>query len=56
MQGINCLEHHGCSRIRTKGGPIGFARTVGASIVATNLCQIGTKLLLQDRERYRRAA
>ena len=53
---INCLEHHGCSRIRTKGGPIGFARTVAASIVATNLCQIGTKLLLQDRERYRRAA
>ena len=53
---INCLEHHGCSRIRTKGGPKGFARTVGASIVATNLCQIGTKLLQQDRERYRRAA
>ena len=37
---INCLEQHGCSRIRTKAEPEGFACTVTASVVATNLCQI----------------
>ena len=53
---INCLEHHGGDRVRTKGGKEGFARTVGASIVATNLCQIGRFLMARDRERLRQAA
>ena len=53
---INCLEHHGGDRVRTKGGKEGFARTVGASIVATNLCQIGRFLMAQDREQLRKAA
>ncbi len=42
---INCLEQHGGDRIRTKGGKEGFARTVGVSVVATNLCRIGDVLM-----------
>lgn len=53
---INCLEHHGGDRVRTKGGKDGFARTVAASIVATNLCQIGKCLMKRDQKRLRRAA
>ncbi len=53
---INCLEQHGGDRIRTKGGKAGFARTVGASVVATNLCRMGA--LLQERQylEWRQAA
>ncbi len=53
---MNCLEHHGGDRVRTKGGKDGFARTVAASIVATNLCQIGKFLMKRDQKRLRRAA
>ncbi len=53
---INCLEHHGGDRVRTKAGKDGFARTVAASVVATNLCQIGKFLMKRDQKRLRRAA
>ena len=53
---INCLEHHGGDRVRTKGGKNGFARTVAASVVATNLCQIGKFLMKRDQKRLRKAA
>lgn len=54
--GINCLEQHGGARIRTKGGKTGFARTIGASVVATNLCRIGKVLMDRRREAFRQAA
>ena len=50
---INSLEQHGCDRIRTKGGRDGFERTVWASVVATNLCQIGRMLIAKERARLR---
>ncbi len=53
---IHCLEQHGGGRIRTKGGKAGFARTVGASVVATNLCRIGAFLMDQRRTLLRQAA
>ncbi len=53
---INCLEQHGGDRIRTKGGKDGFARTMGASVVATNLCRIGMVWMEHERTLLRRAA
>jgi len=52
---IHCLEQHGGDRIRTKGGKDGFARTIGASVVATNLCRIGMVLIKRERTLLRRA-
>ncbi|MCY3999996.1 MAG: hypothetical protein OXF84_04190 [Bacteroidetes bacterium] len=45
-----------CESFRTKGGMYGFARTIGASAVATNLCRIGTVLMERERTLLRRAA
>ncbi len=53
---INSLEQHGGARIRTKGGKAGFARSIGASVVATNLCRIGKVLMARHRESFRQAA
>jgi len=53
---INSLEQHGAARIRTKGGKAGFARSIGASVVATNLCRIGKVLMERHWESFRQAA
>lgn len=53
---VNGLEQHGGCRIRTKGGKAGFARTIGASVVATNLCRIGRVLIDRQRETFRQVA
>lgn len=45
----NCLEQHARDRMRTKGRRVGFARLVAASVIATNLCHIGTVLIARDR-------
>ena len=53
---INGLEQQGGCRIRTRGGKAGFARTIGASVVATNLCRIGRVLIDRQRETFRKVA
>jgi len=53
---INGLGQHGGARIRTKGGKAGFARMIGANVVATNLCRIGSVLMERHRESFRNAA
>ncbi len=50
---INALEHHGLNRCPDKGLR-GFQRYVGLGILAYNLHKIGTRLLVQDRQRQSR--
>ena len=51
--GIRNLEKHGLERVRSRSKD-GFERTVGLSVVATNVHRIGLLLQRAERERLRK--
>ena len=50
---INALNHKGCDKVRTHGKE-GFARSVGLSILASNIHRIGVLVRNREREKEKR--